>query len=91
MLSARPVYVFDCCDSDCILDVGVACRVDAIEVEIATIGLTTTVGGGVVDDYDSVVGVVLSEDGVEVGLNAEVSVVIVAWHNHAHWQFGTDF
>lgn len=70
-----PVFVFD---------VGVGVGVDLMEGEVFAVEFVGVVGGGVVDDDYKVVGIVLLEDGVEVILYSELSVVVVARHHHAH-------
>jgi hypothetical protein len=67
-----------------VLDVDVLVPADGVEVEVLAEELVAAVSGGVVDDDDEVVGVVLQEDGVQVVLQPELGVVVVAGHHHAH-------
>jgi hypothetical protein len=57
---------------------------DAVEGEVLAVELIAAVIRGVIDDDCEVVGVVLQEDGVEVELDAELGVVVVAGHHDAH-------
>ena len=61
-----------------VLDVDIIFLVNVVEVEPLAVDLIAVVGGGVVDEDQEVVGVVLLEDRVEVLLDAELGVVVVA-------------
>jgi len=65
--------------------------IDAVELEVSAVSVSAAVGRRVVDDDHFVVRVVLGEDRVEVGLDAEVLIVVVARHDQAHRQFLRDF
>ena len=69
-----------------VFDVGIALLVDGVEAEEAAKDFVAIVGGSVIDDHYPVVGVVLREEGVEVGLDAEPCIVVVARHHDAHRQ-----
>ena len=69
-----------------VFDVSIALLVDGVEAEEAAEDFVAIVGGSVVDDDHLVVGVVLCEEGVEVGLDAEPCIVVVARHHDAHRQ-----
>ena len=69
-----------------VLDVYIVFPVDVVEVEPLTVDLVAVVGGGVVDEDQEVVGVVLLEDRIEVVLDAELGVVVVARCYDAHRQ-----
>ena len=69
-----------------VFDVGIALLVDGVEAEEAAEDFVAIVGGSVIDDHYPVVGVVLREEGVEVGLDAEPCVIVEAGHHDAHRQ-----
>ena len=64
MFQSIKIYISQCCNSIFILDVEIVDGVDVVEIEIFLIELGWTIGGGIVDYYCFVVGVVLGEDGV---------------------------
>lgn len=69
-----------------VVDVNIAAFIDVVEIQVLPVYLVTPVLGAIVDDHHEVVRVVLVEDGVEVELNPEVGVVVIAWDDEAHWQ-----
>ena len=65
-------------------NIGVGGLVDVVEIEVFAIDLIGSVGWGVIDDDCKIVGVILSENWVEVVLYSELCVVVVARNDEAH-------
>lgn len=70
-----------------VFDVGVTLLVDGEEAEVVSVYLSTAVVGAVVDDHQLIVGIILREDRVEVGLYPELGVIVVARYDETHMQF----
>lgn len=74
---------------DCIVDIFHGCLMlvifyiwvsflrNAVEVEVLSVGEVTAIIGGIIDDDRKVIGVVLTENRVEVVLNSKIDVVVV--------------
>ena len=86
MVDRGKVNVLKSGNSFGVLDISVALLVDCIETEEVTVDFTTAIGGSIIDYDHFVIGVILSEDGVEVVLDTEVGIVVVPRHYHTHRQ-----
>ena len=84
MINRGKVSVLEGIDSPNVLDICVALLVDGVEAEEIAEDFVTVVQRSVVDDYDLVVGVILGEDGVKVGLDTESSIVVKRRHQDTH-------
>ena len=67
-----------------VLNVDIGALVDVVEVQPLAVDIVTAVSGGIIDEDQEVVGVVLLEDRVEVVFDAEPVVIVVTRCNDAH-------
>ena len=70
-----------------VFDVSVALFINCVKAEEVAVDFVAAVSGGIVHYHYLVVGVVLREDGVEVGLDAKIGIVVVTRHYNAHREF----
>lgn len=79
------ITVMKCTSPLRVLYIGVMFLVNRVKTKIVTVDFTAIVTGMIIDNNRFVVGVILSEDGVEVGLDAELVIVIVAGYCNTYW------
>jgi hypothetical protein len=64
-----------------VLDIQIPLFGDTVKIEVLSIDNIRSIIGGVIDDHCHVIGVILSEDRIEVVFNAHKGVVIVRSHH----------
>ena len=78
------------CDFLGVWDQSVVLFVNLVKVEVFLVNLKAAVSRRVVDDDCLVVAVVLHENRVQIVFNSKLRIVVVAWNDHAYWQFRCD-
>jgi hypothetical protein len=68
-----------------ILSIGIKFFADVVKIKIFSVDLITAISGNIVDNYDEIVGVVLSKYRIEVVLDTEFRIIVIAWNNNTHW------
>lgn len=57
------------------------------EIDVASNDEVCAISGGIIDDGYHVITVILSEDGVEIVLNSELSIIVVGSNDETNRQF----
>ena len=78
------VDVFEGSCSLVALDINIFICRNVVEVEVLSVGEVTTVIGGVVDDDSKVIGIILSENGIEVVFNTHVDIIVIGAYDKTH-------
>lgn len=85
------VVIWESCNFLCSRNQSVVSFIDPIELQVFFVYLNAPISGGIVNDDNFVVTIVLHKDGIQIVLYPKTRIIIVARNNDAEREFFSNF